>query len=208
MSPRRRQIFVDGICGIRPPTLDRERIELLDECGFRTLFVEHARLKGGGTDLDAYAPLVDFMREDRRARSVGKACTSFSDREKVTAFVNFGLPDDNLDLVVKSTLELNSWFQGIIMKPQGYSPTVDASTIQQRRERWNQPCEGSPQRFPYVGNGSPLSRADYNNLVRWQNLLNKRVKGQTFDFLDRDNTVARLVRETLIAESWKPQAET
>ena len=45
-----------------------------------------------------------------------------------------------------------------------------------------------------------------DNLVRWQNLLNKRVKGDTFDFLD-EGSIARLVRETLVAESWKRRPE-
>jgi hypothetical protein len=37
-------------------------------------------------------------------------------------------------------------------------------------------------------------------------MLNKKVKGSTFDFLD-GGAVAKLVRETLIAESWKRHRE-
>jgi hypothetical protein len=48
-----------------------------------------------------------------------------------------------------------------------------------------------------------LSKDDYQNLFGWQNLLNRRVKGATFDFLDEDSAVALLVRETLVAESWR-----
>jgi hypothetical protein len=44
-------------------------------------------------------------------------------------------------------------------------------------------------------------------LLAWQNVLNKRVKGTTFDFLDSGN-IARLVRETIVGESWRPQAES
>jgi hypothetical protein len=38
--------------------------------------------------------------------------------------------------------------------------------------------------------------------MRWQGIVNKRVKSFTFDFLG-NGTVPRLVRETLIEESWK-----
>jgi hypothetical protein len=64
----------------------------------------------------------------------------------------------------------------------------------------------SPQWFPYVDHGSTLTLADYDNLMRWQGIVNKRVKSFTFDFL-ADATVPRLVRETLVEESWKRKRE-
>ena len=130
-----------------------------------------------------------------------------TERGRVTGFVAMGLPDDNMDELVNSTLKLNSYFQSVILKPFGYSPDIDSSPEEERRRRWDEPYRLSPQWFPYVGNGSRLGRSDYANLVRWQNLLNRRVKGLTFDFLD-SGRVARLVRETLVTESWKRRKET
>ena len=129
-----------------------------------------------------------------------------TERGGVTGFVAMGLPDDDMDELVNSTLKLNSYFQSVILKPFGYSPDVDPSAEEERRSRWAEPYQLSPQWFPYVGNGSRLGRSDYANLVRWQNLLNRRVKGFTFDFLDSGH-VARLVRETLVTESWKRRQE-
>ena len=68
------------------------------------------------------------------------------------------------------------------------------------------PYAMSPQWFPYVRTSNRLRMNDYENLVRWQNVLNKRVKGSTFDFLD-GGTVGKLVRETLVTESWKRHRE-
>jgi hypothetical protein len=111
-----------------------------------------------------------------------------------------------MDKIVRSTLRINQFFQSVILKPYGYSPSICGLSVEARRSRWRQPWQSSPQCFPYLGGESDLVRDDYENLLRWQNVLNKRVKGTTFDFLD-DGNVARLVRETLVTESWKRQEE-
>jgi hypothetical protein len=199
-------LFVDGIAGIRPESLTRERLIEMKRAGFRSLFVEHARTAGGGIDEAAYEPLQRVLREEEHNKKTGASGVAWLEGA-VTAFVAIGLADDDMEMIVGATLRLNSLFHSIIMKPFGYSPTIDRATTAERRARWRRPSFGSPQFFPYVGHGSSsLLRTDYANLLAWQNVLNKRVKGTTFDFLDGGN-VAKLVRETLIAESWRPHAE-
>ena len=200
------QLIVEGISGIEPASLDQASLQQLKSAGFRSLFVEHARLAGGGIDVAKYDALLAFLSEENHRKKSGQAKAAWLERGNVTGFVAMGLPDDNLDALVESTLTINSFFQAVILKPFGYSPAVEAISETKRRKRWSAPFESSPQWFPYVANGSSLSRADYDNLVRWQNVLNKRVKGATFDFLD-EGVVATLVRDTLIAESWKRQRE-
>ena len=124
----------------------------------------------------------------------------------MTGFVAIGRPDDEMDALIRSTLLVNSFFKAIILKPYGYSPSIDRATASERGRRWRSPYASSPQWFPYVSHGSALARGDYDNLLRWQNVVNMRVKGTTFDFLGEGN-VARLVRETLVSESWKPHTE-
>lgn len=201
-----RQLVVEGISGIEPASLTQTRLQQLKSAAFRSLFVEHARSSGGGIDVSQYEPLLEFLNDEDHKKKSGQAPSAWLERGNVTGFVAMGLPDDNLDELVRSTLTVNSFFQAVILKPYGYSPTVESITEPRRRKRWPEPYASSPQWFPYVGNGSSLSHADYENLVRWQNVLNKRVKGATFDFLD-DGVVAKLVRETIVAESWKRHQE-
>jgi hypothetical protein len=194
-------VTFEGIVGVVPRSLTTERLAQLRAAGFRSLFVEHARKPGGGPDIEAYEPLFRELQSEKASRSSGGE-TRFTGC--VTGFVDIGLPDDDIDELVRSTLVLNSHLGAIILKPHGYSPTIDNATTMERRARWREPRESSPQWFPYVGHGSKLTRLDYANLIRWQNVINRRVKGTTFDFLDKGK-VARLVRETLVAESWKPR---
>lgn len=200
------QLLVEGIAGIEPRSLSRPRLEELKAAGFRSLFVEHARLPRGIPNVEAYVPLLEMLREEEHRKRSGHANRAWLDGA-VTGFVAIGLPDDEMDALVRSTLVVNSFFKSVILKPYGYSPTVDAATSTERRKRWRDPFQSSPQWFPYVGHGSALTRSDYENLLRWQNVLNMRVKGTTFDFLG-DGNVAKLVRDTLVAESWKPHSET
>jgi hypothetical protein len=203
---RPKTVFIDGIAGVQPASLTRERLHHLKMAGTRSLFVEHARFPGGGLDISAYDALREVLLEENHGKKSGASTTAWLDGA-VTGFVHIGLPGDQMDDLVRSTLTLNSYFKSIILKPHGYSPTIDEATPAERRQRWKAgPQQGSPQWFPYVGNGSALARADYGNLLRWQNVMNKKVKGTTFDFLD-EGTVARMVRETLVAESWKPHRD-
>ena len=200
------QVFIEGVVGIEPRSLTSNSLAQIKRAGFRSLFVEHARSSGGGIHSDAYETLLSFLKNEREAKRLGKSRSPLTERGGVTGFVAMGLPDDDMDELVNSTLKLNSYFQSVILKPFGYSPDIDSSAEKERRRRWDEPYRLSPQWFPYVGNGSSLARSDYANLVRWQNLLNRRVKGLTFDFLDSGH-VAKLVRETLVTESWKRRKE-
>jgi hypothetical protein len=200
-----RKVFVDGISGIEPRSLTRPRLEQMKLAGFRSLFVEHARRPGGDLDVDAYSALRETLIEEQHAKQAGRSPNAWLDRGSVTGFVAMGLPDDDIDCLVRSTVRINSYFQSIILKPFGYSPSADSSSDQSRRSKWAHPFATSPQWFPYAEE-TKLTRQDYANLLGWQNMLNKRVKGSTFDFLG-DGKVAHLVRETLIAESWKRRRE-
>jgi hypothetical protein len=200
------KLFVEGICGIRPESLSTVNLEKLHQARFQTLFVEHARKPGGEVDAPKYAPLLEHLRRMSHAKKSGEGQHPWLRPGNVTGFVAMGLPDDNMDSLVRATLLVNTFFQAVILKPFGYSPSFDPANAVERRRRWKEPRLSSAQMFPYVGNGSALSVGDYDNLVRWQSLLNKRVKGTTFDFLSEGN-VPRLARETLIAESWKRRKE-
>jgi hypothetical protein len=200
------QLICEGIAGIEPRSLSAHSLGRLKNAGFISLFVEHARLPGGGIDTTAYESLIGFLLdEEHKKKSTAVRGTTLT-RSSVTGFVAMGLPDDEIDELVRSTLIVNRFFHAVILKPQGYSPTVDQSTEEDRRVRLGQPYASSPQWFPYVRTSERLKQGDYDNLVRWQNMLNKKVKGSTFDFLD-DGAVAKLVRETLIVESWKRHRE-
>jgi hypothetical protein len=200
-----RRVRVDAICGVRAASASIEALELLAGIGTETMYIEYATKPDGSLDEEAYAPFREFLRHDvaRRRRGGGGELAA---RDAVTAFVNIGLPSDDLDAIVRNTLLLNREFQAIILKPFGYSPDIDPASADVRRERWPLPALSSPQWFPYVEHGSGLTLPDYDNLMRWQGIVNKRVKSFTFDFLGA-GTVPRLVRETLIDESWKRRGE-
>jgi hypothetical protein len=201
-----RQLVVEGIAGIEPRSLSASALAQVKAAGFTSLFVEHARRPGGGIDTNAYDSLLGFLLDQEHQKKSTAIKGTPMTRANVTGFVAMGLPDDDIDELVRSTLTVNRLFQAVILKPQGYSPSIDSSTEDERSIGYGQPYATSPQWFPYVRTNERLQRADYDNLVRWQNVLNKRVKGTTFDFLD-EGTIAKLVRETLIAESWKRHRE-
>ncbi len=199
------RVRIDAICGLQPRSISVDRLEMLAAIGTKSLFIEYATKPDGELDERAYEPFREFLARDRdRRRAGGEA--ELQARDAVTAFVNIGLPGDNLEAIVRSTLRLNQLFQAIILKPFGYSPNLDPASAVERSARWTTPAKSSPQWFPYVGCGSSLDLADYDNLMRWQGIMNKRVKNFTFDFLG-DGAVPQLVRETLIEESWKRHRE-
>ena len=201
-----KQIVIEGIAGIEPSHLTKPLLEKLKAANVRSLFVEHARKPGGDLDIEAYSPLIEAMTSEQRAKQAGRSMSAWLDKAAVTGFVAMGMLDDNIDSLVRSTLFLNRFFEGVILKPFGYSP-LNNPTTEAERDMWrpSEPCAGSPQWFPFADRGG-LRRSDYADLIRWQNLLNKRVKGATFDFLS-DGSVAKLVRETLVMESWKRHRE-
>ncbi len=199
------RVRIDAICGVKPRSVGTEQLEALAALGMKSLFVEYATLEDGRLDEDAYKPFRCFLAADRERRRGGDD-TELSSRDAITAFVNVGLPTDEIETIVRNTLLLNRYFQAIILKPFGYSPDIDPAPASVRRERWPVPADSSPQWFPYVGHGSRLTLEDYDNLMRWQGIMNKRVKSFTFDFL-ADATVPKLVREMLVDESWKRRRE-
>lgn len=199
------RVRIDAICGVKPRSVGSDELEMLARLGTKSVYIEYATRTGGRLDEEAYAPFRKFLATDRERRRGGDE-TELSARDAITAFVNLGLPTDDIETIVRNTLILNQYFQAIILKPFGYSPDLDAAPASVRRERWPLPAVTSPQWFPYVGHGSALDLEDYDNLMRWQGIVNKRVKSSTFDFL-ADAAVPKLVRETLIEESWKRKGE-
>ncbi len=195
------RLRVEAICGVQPTSVGRDELKMLARLGAKSIYIEYATQKNGRLDEEAYAPFVEALVANRE-RWRGGDYTELATRDAITAFVNLGLPADDIEAIVRNTLVLNKYFQAIILKPFGYSPDIDDAPPALRRERWPQPAFSSPQWFPYVGHGSPLTMDDYDNLMRWQGIVNKRVKSFTFDFL-ADSNVPKLVRETLVEESWK-----
>ncbi len=200
-----RRVRIDAICGVDPRAFDSDSLRMLGELGMKSIFIEYATRPDGRLEEEAYGPFREFLARDRERRRAGGE-GELSARDAVTAFVDVGLPTDDIEMIVRNTLVLNQYFQAIILKPFGYSPDIDPAASSVRRERWPLPAASSPQWFPYVGRGSRLALDDYDNLMRWQGIVNKRVKSLTFDFLG-DGAVPRLVRETLIEESWKRHRE-
>jgi hypothetical protein len=199
------RVRIDAICGVKPRSVGDDELDMLARLGMKSIYIEYAARGDGRLDEEAYAPFREFLLTDRERRRRGHK-TELSARDAITAFVNLGLSADDIETIVRNTLVLNQYFQAIIMKPFGYSPDIDPAPASVRRERWPLPAASSPQWFPYVRHGSGLTLADYDNLMRWQGIVNKRVKSFTFDFL-ADAAVPKLVRETLVEESWKRKRE-
>jgi hypothetical protein len=199
------RVRIDAICGVKPRSTRSDELRMLAQLGAKSIYIESATRPDGGLDEEAYTPFREFLVSDRERRRGGDD-TELARRDAVTAFINVGLPNDDIETIVRNTLILNQYFQAIILKPFGYSPDIDSAPARVRRKRWPQPAASSPQWFPYVGHGSVLTLEDYDNLMRWQGIVNKRVKSFTFDFL-ADAAVPKLVRETLIEESWKRKRE-
>src|SRR6185503_8594027 len=75
-----KQVVVEGICGIEPKSLNAETLGELKLAGFRSLFVEHARLPGGGVDVAQYGPLLEFLRDEEHSKKSGRSASSWIDR--------------------------------------------------------------------------------------------------------------------------------
>ena len=152
-----------------------------------------------------YQTLLRFLVEEEhieRSAAIRQAHGLTRQRHRVC--VRWASPMTTSINSCESTLTVNSFFQAVILKPYGYSPTIDPRMpVTSRR------IDGG-SRMRRVRSGFRTWKwltafaGDYDNLVRWQNVLNKRVKGATFDFLtdgDRRPTGQRNARRGIVEAS-------
>jgi hypothetical protein len=92
-----RQLVVEGIAGIEPRSLSASALARVKRARFTSLFVEHARLPGGGIDTSAYDSLITFLLNEEHAKKSTAIRGTAMTRANVTGFVAMGLPDDDID---------------------------------------------------------------------------------------------------------------
>src|SRR5207249_9939322 len=131
------RIRIDALCGVKPRSAGADELEMLTRLGAKSIYIEYATRTAGRLDEEAYTPFREFLVTNREKRRGGDE-TELAARDAMTAFVNLGLPTDDIETIVRNTLILNQYFQAIILKPFGYSPNIDPAPAPVRRQRWPQ----------------------------------------------------------------------
>ena len=88
----------------RPRSLTSNSLAQIKRAGFRSLFCGARSVIGGSVHSDAYETLLSFLENEREAKRLGKSRSPLTERGRVTGFVAMGLPDDNMDELVNTTL--------------------------------------------------------------------------------------------------------
>lgn len=118
--------------------------------------------------------------------------------DALVASACLGRPQENLVQVVSRIAELAHVAGSIISLP--YQPTPAESPPGLPLE------EANGRLYPFAeANGYRYN--DYLDVIGLTAILNSKYRTKTFDFLG-DSLVARLVRQSLVTESWRPPAST
>jgi hypothetical protein len=158
-----------ALCGLYPRTFTKEVAEMMRRVGFVELHFEH-EIEGEDLDLDSY----------KRARESFREADYHLPADQMSGFVYIGLPNDNLERIIKQTLNLFEVFGSVILKP--WTPTPHSDLY----ERYKTQIETShiellsPHLFPF----SPVNGirpTEYEELYVLAAALNQKVRSRAFD---------------------------
>ncbi|MBN1891055.1 MAG: hypothetical protein JW850_23870 [Thermoflexales bacterium] len=186
-----------GICGVETHDFPLSHARLLAQAGFNELHLEPA-CKEGIVDEAHYRLVLEACEQAGFVERRGLGWESR--RHYLSGFMWIGRPDDDVDKLVWNALKLLQLVGMVIPKP--YSPTPGTSdyTLLESQVEFIEPEDISPHRLPFAGHNR-LAKDDYKELYRLTALLNRKVRGHTFDFLG-DTFLNKVIRESLAGRRW------
>ena len=178
-----------ALCGLYPSAFTTKVAKSMRDAGFAELHFEY-ETQGEDLKLEAYKQARDSFKE-----------TNYDlQPDQISGFVNIGLPDDEIERIIKHTLNLFEIFGSVILKP--WTPTPGSQIYNRYREQLdtNRIEFLSPHLFPFSPiNG--ISPKEYEELYLLVAALNQKVRSRAFD--SYPGTLAyEMIRQSLVREVW------
>lgn len=194
----RDDIHIHGICGVETKDFPLSHSKLLAEANFSELHFEPALLGNGYIDEPLYRTVMESCEQAGFVQKRGKGWEA--KRNYISGFLLIGHPNDELDRLVWNALKLHQLIGMVIPKPYSPTPGTDEYKLLESLVEYLEPEDISPHRFAFAEKNN-ISRNDYIDLYRMTAFLNKKVRGQTFDFLG-NTFLAKVIQESIEGKRW------
>ena len=179
-----------ALCGLIPSQFGAEVARLMRQVGFVELHFEYETY-GADLNFDSYRQVKDSL-----------ATAGYDlQPDQVSGFVYIGLPNDELEIIIRHMLTLFEIFGSVILKP--WSPTPGTPLYFHHRDSFDalRIERLSPHFFPFSrANGITLK--EYEELYVLAAALNQKVRSKSFDLFP--GTLAyEMIRSSFAREVWK-----
>jgi hypothetical protein len=178
-----------GLCGLHPSAFTPKVAQVMLEAGFVELHFEY-ETKGEELDLDSYRQVRESFQE-----------TGYKlPPDQVSGFIYIGLPKDNIERIIKHTLNLFELFGSVILKPWG--PTPGSELYDKYKEHFDTEHIEllSPHLFPF-SSISGISPKEYEELYVLVAALNQKVRSRPFDSFPGTLSY-EMISQSLVREVW------
>ncbi|HQU41822.1 MAG TPA: hypothetical protein PK867_03375 [Pirellulales bacterium] len=180
-----------AICGLNPADVSPAIAKTLAKKRFAEVHLEEADAADGSLDNDAYVTATRYLSE--------AGLPTGSDR--LSGFVWIGRPADELEDLIRRSLDVLQACGSLILKP--FTPTpggpehrAHAAYLDRIPHRY-----WSPHFFPFA-ELNKIGRDEYHDLYRLAAFLNEKVRNRSFDMLN-GTLGAQMLRDSLRREVWK-----
>jgi len=190
---RNLSISLHAFGGVHPSVLteDPDLAALLLRTGFKQLiFTDDRAIPFAPDDWEIY--LNELNEAIARCCEAGYRLRT----DALVASACLGRPQENLIQVVGRVAELAHVAGSIILLPYQPIPVESPTGL---------PLEEANGRLYQFAEANGCSYKDYLDVIGLAAILNSKYRTKTFDFLG-DSLTARLVRQSLVTESWRPPA--
>jgi hypothetical protein len=191
-SNTKRRIRFHALCGLKP-SLFTEEVAAAMQGLFASLNFEY-EVDNNSKELN-----IEAYHSARMAYDSAKFGL---DTDQFTGFVLIGLPSDNLERIIRHTLNLFEVFGSVILKP--YTPSPGREYEHYREHLKGGEIERlSPHFFPFASAKlNDLMHYEYDELYTLAASLNSKVRSKAFDLFP--GTLAfEMIKTSLIREVWK-----
>jgi hypothetical protein len=189
ISSKRRLKF-HALCGLYPSSFTKDVAKKMQEAGFAQLHFEY---EGSGSELNLDA----YIRAKESYDQAGYTL----DPDQISGFLNIGLPSDDLECIIRHTLNLFEIFGSVILKP--YTPTPSSELYQKHRDQLETERIEllSPHFFPFSGINE-ITPKEYDELYTLAASLNHKVRSKAFNCFP--GTLAyEMIKTSLERDVWK-----
>ena len=190
MSSSKRRTRFHALCGLKPACFTEKAAKVMKEL-FVSLNFEYEVDEGKELNIEAYY----------QARMAYDAVNYGLDSDQFTGFVFIGMPSDDLERIVRHTLNLFEIFGSVILKP--YTPSPGKEYEEYREHLKSGEIERlSPHFFPFASAKiNDITHKEYDELYMLAASLNSKVRSKAFNFFP--GTLAfEMIKTSLNREVW------
>jgi hypothetical protein len=185
----KRRLEFHGICGFYPAHFTEEVAAEMKAVGFAELHFEY-QPNGDDLNLDAYK---------KASEAYDHANFNFRP-DQLSGFINIGLPNDDLERIIRHMMNLFEFYGSVILKP--YTPTPGSKDYEEYKDiiETKEIERLSPHFFPF-SKVNKISLEDYQELYTLAASLNRKVRNKSFDSFP--GTLAfEMIKKSLEREVW------